>query len=156
MKVKCVTCGEWKEEKEFNWRYKSLGIRHPTCRECHKPFRKNWYEDNKERHLKHVQERKREAWNVAREYVWDYLSTHPCVEYGETNPVVLEFHHRHGKDMAISEMVAGGYPTATILAEIDKCDVPCANCHRKKQRVKEDGLEERSNSGISAYIFCGL
>ena len=108
MKVKCVTCGEWKEEEEFNWRYKSLGIRHPTCRQCHKPFRKNWYEDYKERHLKHVQERKREAWNVAREYVWDYLSTHPCVEYGETNPVVLEFHHRHGKDMAISEMVRAG------------------------------------------------
>jgi hypothetical protein len=34
--------------------------------------------------------------------------------------------------MAISEMVAGGYPIATIQKEIDKCDVLCANCHRKK------------------------
>jgi len=132
MTVKCVTCGEWKEEDEFNWRYKSLGIRHPTCRDCHKPFRKNWYEVNKERHLEQVKARKHEARNVAREYVWQYLSTHPCVECGESNPVVLEFHHRQGKDRAVSEMVTGGYPTSTIQSEIDKCDVLCANCHRKR------------------------
>ena len=129
---RCVTCGNWKDEAEFNWRYKSLGVRHPTCRECHKPFRKNWYEDNKERHLEQVKARKHEARNIAREYVWNYLSTHPCVECGENDPVVLEFHHRHGKDKAVSEMVTGGYPTSTIQGEIDKCDVLCANCHRKK------------------------
>lgn len=128
----CVTCREWKEETEFNWRYKSLGVRHPTCRDCHKPFRKNWYENNKERHLKQVQERKREARNAAREYVWDYLAAHPCIECGEADPRVLEFHHRHGKDKAVSEMVTDGYPTATIQGEIDKCDVLCANCHRRK------------------------
>jgi hypothetical protein len=47
----CVTCKQWKDEEEFNWRYKALGIRHPTCRECHKGFRKNWYEgDAHDRH----------------------------------------------------------------------------------------------------------
>jgi len=132
MNVKCVTRGEWKEEEEFNWRYKSLGICHPTCRECHKPFRKNWYEGNKERHLEQVKARKVEARNVAREYVWDYLSTHPCIECGENDPVVLEFHHCQGKDKAVSAMVTDGYPTATTQAEINKCDVLCAYCHRKK------------------------
>lgn len=88
----CSTCHQWKDEGEFNWRYKSLGIRHPTCRECHKPFRKNWYENNKERHLKQVKDRKHEARNLAREYVFSYLSTHPCMECGESDPRVLEFH----------------------------------------------------------------
>ncbi len=118
--------------RRINWRYKSLGIRHPTCRECHKPFRKNWYENNKERHLRQVKDRKHEARNVAREYVLNYLSTHSCAECGESDPRVLEFHHRHGKDMAVSAMVSSGYPVATIQAEINKCDVLCANCHRKK------------------------
>jgi hypothetical protein len=128
----CATCKQWKEEESFNWRYKSLGVRHPTCRDCHKPFRRNWYEGHKERHLQQVKARKREARNVAREYVWNYLSTHPCVNCGESDPVVLEFHHRAGKDKAVSEMVAGGYPISTIQTEINKCDVLCANCHRKK------------------------
>ena len=131
MKV-CNSCRLPKDETEFNWRYKSLGIRHPTCRECQKPFRKNWYEGNaKERHLKNVKERKEEVRRLAREYVLAYLLTHPCIECVESDPRVLEFHHRYGKDKAISELIAGGYSIATIQAEIDKCDVLCANCHRK-------------------------
>jgi hypothetical protein len=44
---------------------------------------------------------------------------------------VLEFHHRSGKDKAISVLVTGGYPIEKIKAEISKCDVLCANRHRK-------------------------
>ena len=94
---RCNSCGKEKDEEEFNWRYKTLGMRHPTCRECQKPFRKNWYEgDAKGRHLQNVKERKQAVREVAREYVYQYLSTHPCISCGESNPVVLEFHHRSG------------------------------------------------------------
>ena len=128
----CNHCLKEKDPEEFNWRYKALGIRHPTCRECQKPFRKNWYEGSaKEKHLENVHERKRRVRDEAREYVWNYLLSHPCIQCGESNPVVLEFHHREGKDKAVSEMVAGGYPIHKIQAEINKCDVLCANCHRK-------------------------
>jgi hypothetical protein len=90
---KCNHCQKSKDEEEFNWRYKALGIRHPTCRECQKPFRKNWYEgDAHERHLKNVKERKHLARNFAREYVYRYLETHPCSQCGESYPRVLEFH----------------------------------------------------------------
>ncbi|HEX6036253.1 MAG TPA: hypothetical protein VFY83_17570 [Anaerolineales bacterium] len=144
----CVTCLQWKEETEFNWRYKTLGIRHPTCRKCHKPFRKTWYESNKERHLKQVKDRKHEARTVAREYVFDYLSTHPCIECGEADPRVLEFHHRHDKDMGVSVMVAGGYPVATIQAEIEKCDVLCANCHRKVTHTERGWFRGRKKHSL--------
>jgi len=40
MDIKCVSCKRWKDEEEVNWRNKALGIHHPICRECHKPFRK--------------------------------------------------------------------------------------------------------------------
>lgn len=56
----CNRCLKEKDVEEFKWRYKALGIRHPTCRECQKPFRRNWYEGSaKERHLKNVYERKK-------------------------------------------------------------------------------------------------
>ena len=127
----CVTCLQEKDETEFNWRYKALGIRHKTCGECHHRHQNNWYQSHKDQHLENVHERKRRVRDEAREYVWKYLSVHPCQNCGESDPVVLEFHHRGGKDKAVSEMVAGGYPIHTIQAEIDKCDVLCANCHRK-------------------------
>jgi hypothetical protein len=128
----CNHCGKYKDEEEFNWRYKALGIRYPTCKECQKPFRKNWYEgDAHERHLQNVRERKHEARDFARDYVYNYLLTHPCTQCGETDVRVLEFHHVGGKDMAVSAMVAGGYPIERIQAEVSKCTVLCANCRRK-------------------------
>ena len=108
---KCATCKIEKDEEEFNWRYKALGMRHPTCRECMHEFNKTYFEgDAKEKHLQQVQERKHAAREVAREYVWNYLSNHPCTQCGEPNPVVLEFHHEHGKEYPVSAMVNGGYP----------------------------------------------
>jgi hypothetical protein len=59
--------------------------------------------------------------------IYEPTRVHHC---GESNPVVLEFHHRHGKDKAVTEMAAAGYPIYRIQAEIDKCEVLCANCHR--------------------------
>jgi hypothetical protein len=128
----CNHCGEEKREEEFNWRYKALGIRHPTCRECQKPFRRNWYQGSaKEKHLENVHERKKIVREMARELVYLYLSTHPCISCGEKDPRVLEFHHREGKDRAVSQLVWAGYSIPTIQTEIAKCDVLCANCHRR-------------------------
>src|SRR5215212_6109427 len=94
---KCDHCGETKEIEEFNWRYKALGIRHNTCRECMKWFNRRYFKGSAhEEHLKNVRERKTVAREVAREYVLNYLATHPCQECGESDPIVLEFHHLHG------------------------------------------------------------
>lgn len=125
-----MTCSKEKDEEEFNWRYKHLGVRHKTCRECHHGFQDNWYQKNKDHHLENVRDRKKRVRDEAREYVWNYLSKHPCQSCGASDPVVLEFHHREGKDKAVSEMVADGLSIERIKAEIAKCDVLCANCHR--------------------------
>lgn len=128
----CNHCGKYKDEEEFNWRYKALGIRHPTCRECIHEINKVYFEGSaKERHLKQVRDRKREARQTARDFIYDYLQTHPCSECGENDVRVLEFHHISGKDMAISAMVSDGYSLERIQAEINKSVVLCANCHRK-------------------------
>ena len=85
----CNHCGVDKDLEEFNWRYKSLGIQHNCCRECIHQFNKRYFDGPaKERHLEQVKERKHAAREVAREYVWKYLSTHPCIQCSESNPVV--------------------------------------------------------------------
>lgn len=126
---RCVTCGQIKPEESFNWRYKDRGIRHPTCRDCHRSYRKAWYEDHKETHLENVYARKLAARQEARQYVLNYLSVHPCTVCGETDPIVLQFHHEGKKGMDVSKMLTDGYPIAKIQAEIDRCVVVCSNCH---------------------------
>lgn len=50
---------------------------------------------------------------------------------GESDPVVLDYHHTSGeKDMNIGNMISS-FPMGRILDEIAKCEVLCANCHRR-------------------------
>lgn len=63
-------------------------------------------------------------------YIRTYLETHPCVDCGEDDWVVLEFDHVRGeKDRAISALIR--WKLERIIEEIAKCDVRCANCHRR-------------------------
>jgi hypothetical protein len=67
--------------------------------------------------------------------------THPCIDCGESDPIVLEFDHREGekKLAAVSTLMTQMKASLkTIKAEIVKCDVRCANCHRRKT-AKERG-----------------
>lgn len=53
-----------------------------------------------------------------------------CADCGyAVNPAALEFDHANGnKEANVSRLI--GSTWTRILAEIDKCDVVCANCHR--------------------------
>ena len=137
---RCQKCHIEKDEEEFSWRWKALGKRDDICKACRKVYNKEYFNGPaKERHLQQVNERKQHAREFAREYVLNYLATHPCVgpdgkgcPYDETDPVVLEFHHVRGeKDHTISHMVSEGLSVERIQRELDKCQVLCANCHRK-------------------------
>ncbi len=68
----------------------------------------------------------------AKEAVCAYLREHPCVDCGETDIVVLDFDHRNDKEFEISKMVCNGAPWTRILTEIQKCEVVCANDHRRR------------------------
>lgn len=65
-------------------------------------------------------------------WIFDYLREHPCVDCGEADPVVLEFDHVRGEKFATIARMAQGFSLAKVRAEIAKCDVRCANCHRRK------------------------
>lgn len=74
-----------------------------------------------------------------RRYIFEYLLEHPCVDCGESNPLVLEFDHVRGKKrFSISSVMNSTYRIETIQKEIDKCEVRCANCHRRKTAQEWD------------------
>lgn len=65
-------------------------------------------------------------------FVLDYLKTHPCVDCGESDPVVLEFDHVGAKDRAVSQLKWSGATATRIMTEISNCEVRCVNCHMKR------------------------
>lgn len=70
-----------------------------------------------------------------RQRVLDYLAGRACEDCGETDAVVLEFHHRNPREKlaAVATLVSQGQPWPVILAEIAKCAVVCANDHRRRE-----------------------
>ena len=59
-----------------------------------------------------------------------------CRYCQEDNPACLDFDHRDAgkKKHNVSDMVRDDYSAQKVLNEINKCDVVCSNCHRKKTR----------------------
>ncbi len=68
--------------------------------------------------------------------LWDYKLVHPCIDCGETDPIVLTFDHKDKKKGAIAnlvhEMAHRKFAWEKILAEIQKCEVRCFNCHMRR------------------------
>lgn len=145
----CGKCGESKAITEFSFKDKEVRIRHSWCRDCFAEYKRAWYERNRDGHIDHVT-RNREATTAAnRLRIYRYLAEHPCVDCGETDLVVLEFDHVRGiKRHAVSTMVAGGFTWAAIEEEIAKCDVRCANDH-KRRTAKQRGFYDRKRNGIA-------
>ncbi len=69
-----------------------------------------------------------------RQQLLAHLTGKACIDCGETDPIVLDFDHKDPalKFKSISSMLSGHYSWKTILSEIEKCDIRCANCHRRK------------------------
>ena len=62
----------------------------------------------------------------------EYLREHPCTDCGEADPIVLDFDHLRDKVANISLMVTQRQAWRVIQEEITKCEVVCANCHRRR------------------------
>ena len=80
----CPNCLEWKNDEDFNFRNKDLGIRHNICIVCQRVYKRKWYQGSaKETHLENVKERNKRVREEAKEWVYQYLLTHPCEKCGE-------------------------------------------------------------------------
>lgn len=108
---KCTRCQQEKPDTEF---YRDSGRR---CKECHR---------------KDVGRKRRAYLDRNRQVVAVHLSRHPCADCGESDPVVLEFDHVRGTKVAsVARLMLGG-KQARLETEMAKCEVVCANCHRRR------------------------
>lgn len=129
--LECRVCQQTKPETEFSWRVKDQ-IRQSRCKECHSVYRKQHYQANREKYLAKIKVKKQEQKNRLKEFLWNYKLAHPCVRCGESDPIVLEFDHLEDKQLNIARVGSQGWSIEKLEEEISKCQVLCANCHRKK------------------------
>lgn len=134
----CSKCKLPKPLSQFNFKVKDRGVRQYQCIECTRAFVRDHYQRNRNYYLVKAQKRNQKQRTEARIYVKEYLSVHPCIDCGESDIVVLEFDHRQHKFSEIASLIAGRYPLRKVQEEIEKCDVRCANCHRRKTARERD------------------
>lgn len=129
----CYTCRTDKPEESFNRNRSRRDGLNSICKECSGERSRRYYKENRDKHKK-VTARARDAVKeVNRVNILELLSHSECADCGETDVVVLEFDHVEGKKREnISRMVSNGTSWKAIQEEICKCEVVCANCHRRR------------------------
>ena len=127
----CSKCGVEKDIDEFPLRNQLTQRRQSYCLDCRSDLGKSWYGSNKDYQKENARKHTAVYWETIREYLWNYLLSHPCESCGESDPVVLEFHHTGEKSMAVSEMVTRITSIDRLEAELRKTQVLCSNCHRR-------------------------
>lgn len=134
MQKRCPGCGEERDaEKDFAWKNKAKGTRQRWCRLCQAEANKTHYQNNKLLYLERATTRNARMHTENTQKLHAYLSEHPCIDCGCTDIRCLEFDHVRGKKTAnIAVLLKNAASWPRIEAEIAKCEVRCANCHRIK------------------------
>lgn len=133
----CTKCNCEKDLLLFSARKRSKDGRSSWCRACFKTnWEKRYYEHHEHYRSSHNESREKLRERNARR-VFEYLKSHSCIHCGESDPIVLEFDHRNSDDKIESvSILIRDSSWERIELEIQKCDVLCANCHRRKSAAE--------------------
>lgn len=129
----CAKCNQVLPLDAFTKSVAARRRRGGLCKPCQREYGMAYYQMNKikinrTRQFNQIRYRARNRKNVR-----EYLTAHPCLDCGETDTRVLEFDHVRGKKEGnVAELVRQGTAWQRIVLEIAKCEVRCANCHRRK------------------------
>ncbi len=108
------------------------------CIACKREWQRNHKSEQKVAHRRRSEQ--------AQVWINEYLKTHPCVDCGEADPLVLEFDHVRGKQgrKVVTRMTL--YSLSSILKEIENCEVVCANDHARRTFKRANSIRWRLNS----------
>lgn len=92
-------------------------------------YHKEYYSKNKQGYI----DRKNAAKARNKAITDEIKSTTPCTDCGKKyHPFVMDFDHVGEKDRDVSLLVQAPASVKRLMAEIAKCELVCANCHRMR------------------------
>jgi hypothetical protein len=157
---RCGRCGESKAGEGFAKRKRSADGLQASCRRCQHSTYTAYYRDNRETFRATLQGRTARQRDANRRFIASFLKEHPCVDCGLADPIVLEFDHVRGEKIGhVGAMAYAPVALAKLKREVQKCDVRCANCHRKRTAkgwrfTHRTRVEQEKDDGTP--IFAGL
>ena len=128
----CRVCAKTKPLTEFLFRSLKRQTRQWICLLCQRAYTNEWYTRNRKRQIAKARIRRDHHAAQLRSWVRAYLSDHPCVDCGEANVDLLDFDHLRDKRANVSTLTHVAVSWDVLKREIQKCEVRCANCHRRK------------------------
>jgi len=132
---RCGRCGHSRPIAEFAWHRKAKGQRDNYCRPCRAAYKQAHYAAHRQRYVANASRRKRALIAERTAYLIEFFRERPCVDCDETDPLVLEFDHIGQKSFNISVGIRG-HKWQSVLDEIERCEVVCANCHRRRTAIR--------------------
>lgn len=126
----CTGCGEVLPAEAFAWKQKASGVRQTRCRGCVSSYNSRWYAKNSATHQARgkLARQRRYAINAA---VIAEAKAVPCVDCGGRFELEqMDFDHVTGTKRFNIGQARQQVSVETLRAEIAKCDVVCAACHR--------------------------
>ena len=125
----CTKCGLEKPLTEFNFKNKAKGKLQAQCKECQRKRERELYNMSYKQKNKDRYNQNRRAYRSKMRDIINKAKECGCACCGETELCCLDFHHLHDKEFVIS--AGTEVSLERLLAELEKCVVLCANCHRK-------------------------
>lgn len=128
----CSSCLKNKDFKNFSSKKDGKHGIKAVCKDCSNKKYREYYYSNNSKLRDQINTARRARTLKIKQFVFDLLKKYGCIDCGENNPVVLEFDHIKDKHSDVSLLIRNGCSLSKITAEISKCQIRCANCHRIK------------------------
>ena len=97
-------------------------------------YNREYYQRNRAHLLEKQRKKNRQFAENRRRWLVEYKKTLSCIRCIENHPATLTFHHKKSseKSFEIGNAIGLGVSLKRLVAEIEKCEVLCANCHAKE------------------------
>ena len=133
-------------------------------RAYHREYMRKWYVQNRALQIRRVRADRARRRNELAEFI-NQFKRRPCADCGgEFPPYVMDFDHvNENKLDDICGMRMRTVSREAIRAEIEKCEVVCANCHRARTHRRRLGVAVQSSQFVKTFgadyvsmlVYCG-
>lgn len=132
----CNKCSQQKPLGCFGNKASSKDGLQAYCKVCNKEYQRSHYNSNKKSYI----DKSKVTRDSNREWLFNFKLDKPCKDCGGVfHPCAMDFDHiEDNKHFDVSDMMEKA--RSKIIAEINKCELVCSNCHRVRTFMRRNTL----------------